>query len=526
MSLQDSFDAFSSSVTNLSGAVKTIADKVKDTRDNTYNKTEVDTALDGKVDNTTFDDTVTNINTSLGLKADASAVFTKDEATAANTAVLESLADTIGSLASAQGQINSGTGQVFASIPLTPTVMPFSVVHASSNVDVFDFDDANNTITFKKEGNYTFTSNVSIRSTAIAPRTLTFTLVNTADDEVLSTESGSFDVPSGSTQTIPMSTLLNVTAGQLPLTVQIKAMASADSYSLEGFSSTLVSSVKVTLTPDSVVGLPTALAAKADKATTLVGYGITDAVPVEHTAASLPTGTTEQRPVSPAVGMIRANTTTHDFEGYINGEWGSIGGGAAGSGGEKVFVLTDSVMNHDYTIPTGKNAIINGNTVINADVTIPDGSSLTFVGGDEVSRSEVNSMINSAISAQHIESGTYLPTFTAVANVLQTAINTPNPSNTRWNYLRVGNIVTVFGMVNVAPTAATTKVEFKATLPPNLPAVNSTGAGVCNIMSTSADYSTAGAIGLQDSTTTMHITYKPAQTTNRTVAINFSYVLS
>ena len=40
----------------------------------------------------------------------------------------------------------------------------------------------------------------------------------------------------------------------------------------------------------------------------------------------VPTGTTAQRPYTPAVGMIRYNSTTVGFEGYSSGAWSSLGG--------------------------------------------------------------------------------------------------------------------------------------------------------------------------------------------------------
>lgn len=46
-----------------------------------------------------------------------------------------------------------------------------------------------------------------------------------------------------------------------------------------------------------------------------------------NTSIKLPTGTTEQRPGTPAVGMLRYNTNDSKFEGYTAKGWGSIGGG-------------------------------------------------------------------------------------------------------------------------------------------------------------------------------------------------------
>lgn len=97
-------------------------------------------------------------------------------------------------------------------------------------------------------------------------------------------------------------------------------------------------------------------------------------------AAQLPAGTTAQRPTG-ATGKIRANTTLNKFEGYINGAWGSIGGGATGSGSDAIFIENDKVVTQSYTITSGKNAGSFGPITINdgVTVTIPDGSVWSIV---------------------------------------------------------------------------------------------------------------------------------------------------
>ena len=86
----------------------------------------------------------------------------------------------------------------------------------------------------------------------------------------------------------------------------------------------------------------------------------------------IPKGTTAQRPVSPVDGEIRYNTDFNAFEGYANGAWGNIGGGATGGGGDAVFVLNSRVVTADYTFPTGKS----GESV--GPVTISSGTSVTI----------------------------------------------------------------------------------------------------------------------------------------------------
>ena len=58
--------------------------------------------------------------------------------------------------------------------------------------------------------------------------------------------------------------------------------------------------------------------------TSLAGLNILAATGTSHW--TLPVGTTAQRPASPAVGMIRYNSTQSAFEGYASGAWSSLGG--------------------------------------------------------------------------------------------------------------------------------------------------------------------------------------------------------
>ena len=59
-------------------------------------------------------------------------------------------------------------------------------------------------------------------------------------------------------------------------------------------------------------------------ATSLAGLNILAATGTSHW--TLPVGTTAQRPGTPAVGMIRYNSTQSAFEGYASGAWASLGG--------------------------------------------------------------------------------------------------------------------------------------------------------------------------------------------------------
>ena len=93
----------------------------------------------------------------------------------------------------------------------------------------------------------------------------------------------------------------------------------------------------------------------------------------------IPKGTTAQRPVSPTAGEIRYNTDYNAFEGYANGAWGNIGGGATGGGGDQVFVENGVTVTTNYTLSTSKNAESVGPITVNSGVTVTIPSSQRWV---------------------------------------------------------------------------------------------------------------------------------------------------
>ena len=90
-------------------------------------------------------------------------------------------------------------------------------------------------------------------------------------------------------------------------------------------------------------------------------------------------GTTAQRPVSPVAGEMRYNTDTSQFEGYANGAWGQLGGGATGGGGDTVFVENSRIVTTNYTIPATKSAESVGEITINSGVTVTVSSTSRWV---------------------------------------------------------------------------------------------------------------------------------------------------
>ena len=84
---------------------------------------------------------------------------------------------------------------------------------------------------------------------------------------------------------------------------------------------------------------------------------------------TVPAGTTAQRP-SPVAGMVRYNSSLNTFEGYSNGAWGAIGGGATGGGGDQVFYENELTVTADYTLTTARNAMSTGPITIDSGITV------------------------------------------------------------------------------------------------------------------------------------------------------------
>ena len=115
----------------------------------------------------------------------------------------------------------------------------------------------------------------------------------------------------------------------------------------------------------------------------LTGGTFTGKVTHNYTSSlTIPSGTTAQRDGSPAVGMFRHNSTLNQFEGYNNGAWGAIGGGAGATGGgtDEVFFESDQTATTSYTLSSGKNARTVSPTINNGvSITVPSGAILVIL---------------------------------------------------------------------------------------------------------------------------------------------------
>ena len=115
----------------------------------------------------------------------------------------------------------------------------------------------------------------------------------------------------------------------------------------------------------------------------LTGGTFTGKVIHNYTSSlTIPSGTTAQRDGSPAVGMFRHNSTLNQFEGYNNGAWGAIGGGAGATGGgtDEVFFESDQTATTSYTLSSGKHAHSVSPTINSGvTITVPSGAILVIL---------------------------------------------------------------------------------------------------------------------------------------------------
>lgn len=98
-------------------------------------------------------------------------------------------------------------------------------------------------------------------------------------------------------------------------------------------------------------------------------------------AAHIPAGTTAQRDASPQFGDQRANSTTGAMEWWNGTSWSPMGGGATGAGGDTVFQENGTVVNNDYTLSSGKNAMVVGplSVATGKKLTVPSGQRLVIL---------------------------------------------------------------------------------------------------------------------------------------------------
>lgn len=119
------------------------------------------------------------------------------------------------------------------------------------------------------------------------------------------------------------------------------------------------------------------------------------------------------------------------------------------------------------------------------------------------------------ITGANLLSGTYTPTLTAVANVASSTAYVTQ-------YLRVGNMVTVSGHVQLTATAANTDTQLRMSIPiaSNFGSQAVGGAGACIATGLFGE-----PIAMTNDTTNDEVTFRcrPTTTAGRTYTFSFTY---
>lgn len=177
-------------------------------------------------------------------------------------------------------------------------------------------------------------------------------------------------------------------------------------------------------------------------------------------AAYIPTGTTGDRPATPATGYFRYNTSLAQFEGYNGSAWGAIGGGGGGGG---VSVTTSDTPPSSPTAGSLWWNSADGNLYIY----YTDANSSQWVQANAFTGGSYLPLTGGSISG----SFTYAGTLTGSTNIV-------NIGSGQFYKDSSGNI-------GIGTTSPTTKVEIKKTGP--------SSAGQANeILRLTNDYNASG----------------------------------
>lgn len=118
-----------------------------------------------------------------------------------------------------------------------------------------------------------------------------------------------------------------------------------------------------------------------------------------------------------------------------------------------------------------------------------------------------------------LAAGVYTPTLTGVANVDAVVVQGAD-----WPYMRVGNVVTVSGQINIDPTAATTTTTVRVSLPVASNFANS-NTGLAGTMVETGGTGDVGAIRPDPTNDEAQIVYVPAGTGAKSFSVIFTYTI-
>ena len=200
----------------------------------------------------------------------------------------------------------------------------------------------------------------------------------------------------------------------------------------------------------------------------------------------LPAGTTEQRPGSPSVGMVRYNSTQSTFEGYSSGAWSSLGGvksvdgltyiiaetGAGASNGELEFYAENSagdtavkIGGWNYSRLLEATGVLLGTKTTQAvfNTTATTVNAFGAATSLNLGASTGTTTINNA--SVHTGAGTFSSTLAVNGNTLSTTSTTFNLVNANATILNIGGAATA---ISIGSSIGTTTVNNNFTVTGNM----------------------------------------------------------
>ena len=144
--------------------------------------------------------------------------------------------EALDNLSTAYGIFSSSTQQP---ILITKTDLTWEVDKDSTDSNIFEFNDTNNTITFKKPGTFNFKSNMKIGSTTNNSLLFTVKIVDSLLDTVWHTESILLDINTGLEKSISSSKGLKFIQADVPKTLKITFSADGIGMNINSINYTL-----------------------------------------------------------------------------------------------------------------------------------------------------------------------------------------------------------------------------------------------------------------------------------------------
>ncbi len=148
-------------------------------------------------------------------------------------------------------------------------------------------------------------------------------------------------------------------------------------------------------------------------------------------AASIPAGTTAQRPGSPAAGQFRYNSTLNQFEGYTS-SWGAIGGGGTNTFTTDVFTANGSTAAFTLTqaVSSPNDCIVHVDGIYQTptDAYGVSGTTLTFTATPANGRKIVVYSVKAGVSGNNLNIQTFSGNGSATSFTMN--VNPINENNT------------------------------------------------------------------------------------------------